>query len=270
MAVSFERVGKSDFFLKIRELRMLHLVSRAIVPAIAAIAFVSAPGLSQAAPLNAADIVTNWTAGNDPIEKGTSGAWSSSGALLTSSSNHRGSIVSDFTAIGDYSFSATANPGDNDTFGMVFGWQDIDNHYRISWSSDYGESGGNPNNINFGQNGFKIIKVANDVRTVLFSAATTYNNSKNYSLTVEGQTGGGFRVIAHNETDNAGVTNQLIADTMFTSGKVGFFHLYQENSNWFDIDFTQGTVSAVPVPFALPLMATGLGLLGFVGRRKAS
>lgn len=248
---------------------MFNLVSRAIVPALAAIALVSAPGISQAAPLNPADIVANWTGGNDPIQKGTTGTWGSSGAFLTSTDNHRGSIVSDFTTIGDYSFSATANPNDNDTFGLVFGWQDIDNHYRISWSSNFGESGGNPNATDFSFNGFKVIKVANDVRTVLYSAATFYNQSKNYSLTVNGQAGGGFSVIAHNETDNAGVINQVFADTMFSSGKVGIFHLYQSSSTWFDIDFS-GSVSAVPVPFALPLMATGLGLLGFVGRRKVS
>lgn len=230
-----------------------------------------AGGAVHAASISTTDILSNWTAGNDAISGGTDGSWVNSGGNLSGTGNHRGSIISDFTAALDYSFSATSNPGDNDTFSVLFGWTDANNHYRVSWSDDYGESGTEPNTVSFGQAGFRVVKVSSGINTLLYSSGTDYTSANNYSIKVQATSGGGFGVIGRNETTNTVLENQSFTDSTFTSGKVGFNHLYMSNSTWFDVDFTQGTTvppSAVPLPASLPLLAFGFGAIGLMARRK--
>lgn len=246
--------------------RVLHPVISSLLAATAVMAL---SGAATAAPLANADILADWGTGPDPLTRATEGVWTlDGGGNLTGTANHRGVIVSDFTAVGTFRFFAEHNPGDNDSFGMVFGWTDIDNHYRVSWSDDYGESSANPFSLANGRPGFRVIKMVGGTRTVLYTSGTDYSASNNYSLEINGLAGG-FSVTARNETISAVLENEIINDSTFASGKVGLFHTYQQSSDWYDVDFTQGQVTPqVPLPAALPLLGAGLGLLAFAGRRR--
>jgi hypothetical protein len=53
--------------------------------------------------------------------------------------NTSGTLVSDFQISGDFLFNGFVTPttvdyDDNDIIGLVFGWQDEKNHYRLGWT----------------------------------------------------------------------------------------------------------------------------------------
>jgi len=218
------------------------------------------------------DVFNDWTHGASPVDHGTTGAWFVSGTTIQGSSNHRGSLVSDFSASGNSTFKVDTRARDNDTFGLMWGVQDLANHYRFSWAQNYGETGvGTPTQVGFDgpYDGFKIIKEVAGTSSLLFSSNTEYVQGHNYTLSVTG-TNTGFDVLVQNITTAATVFNVSIADTSFTSGGVGIHEMYQGSSNvWSNFDFTAGDNSnAVPEPTSIAMwgLVGGLGLV--IARRR--
>jgi len=215
------------------------------------------PMTASATLISSADVINDWTSGGSAIDGVTNGVWQQSGISVVGTGNHVGSLVSDFSTSGNFSFSLDTRARDDDLFGLMWGVQDLSNHYRFSWGlqrHDSGTSGWN------GGGGFRIFKEVGGATTQLFSSNSTYVIGQNYNLNVTG-TGSGFNVMITNTTTNSSIFNQSIADTTFTSGKVGIHEWYQGGSNvWSNFDIT-----TVPEPSTLAIF--GLGLMGLASRR---
>src|SRR5581483_3577721 len=72
-------------------------------------------------------------------------------------------LVSDFTQSGDFTFSARVQSlyTDDDIFGLVFGYQDPNNHYRLSWDGGGFEEADN-------HYGLHLIRELNGTATTLY------------------------------------------------------------------------------------------------------
>ena len=208
------------------------------------------------------DVFNDWTHGGSPVSGGTNGNWFVSGNTIQGTSNHVGSLVSDFTANSNFSFSVDSLARDNDTFGLMWGVQDLANHYRLSWARDYGENGSGSAGHGGGNVGFKILKEVGGSTSVLYSSSTQYIQHRYYNLSVSG-TATGFDVSIKDLSNNSTIFDLSIGDTMFATGKVGIHELFQGASNeWKNFNFTNGDgFNAVPEPSAIAMW----GLAGAIG-----
>ena len=113
---------------------------------------------AQAVPISSTEIVNNWSSvnlygagGPDLVD------WTAVGDEVTNGpssnvTNTIGGIVSDFETLGDFSFSSDFRmPNNDNVVSFVFGYQDNNNHYRLSWG------GGTQQDVNFG--GLSILRV---------------------------------------------------------------------------------------------------------------
>ena len=216
-----------------------------------------------ASPISSSDVFNNWTKGAGILENGTIGSWVLSGNSITGTGNHRGSLISDVSLNTDFSFSVNSLTRDDDTFGMIWGFQDTNNHYRFTWAKHWGESGvGTSSGGGFGiYDGFKIIKEVNGISSLLYSSDTEYVQNHNYDINVLG-TSNGFELSVKNLTNNTDIFNQSIADTTFQSGKIGIHENYQNNGNaWSNFNVT----TSVPEPASLAIFS--LVIIGLASRR---
>lgn len=92
----------------------------------------------------------------------------------TKLSNSSGALISDFSVDGDFNFSGIFSPtfasngscasentcDDDDILGLVFGWQDASNHYRLGWSQGDGSNSSGLTDIT-GKTGLFLVKEEN-------------------------------------------------------------------------------------------------------------
>jgi len=216
-----------------------------------------------AAQIPVSDVFNNWTNTSDMVGNSNEGAWALNSNSITATGNHRGSLVSDVVLDADFSFSLNSIARDNDSFGMLWGYQDANNHYRFTWAQDWGESGSGTTNGGSGgiYDGFKIIKETNGISSVLFSSDLEYGRNYNYDFSVSG-TSTGFDLSVKNLTTSTSIFNQSIADTTHRGGRVGIHEYYQDSGNaWSNFNVT----ASVPEPSTLAVFA--LGMLGLASRR---
>lgn len=228
------------------------------------IVFLSFCQAALATPISTSDVITNWTSDGTPQGTSALGNWTISSGDIVATGNHSGSLTSDVSANSDFSFSVNSLARDNDTFGLVWGFQDLANHYRFSWSQDWGENG--TGGAGAGLGGFKIIKEVGGNSNLLFSSNTQYVQNQTYDLRVAG-TVAGFTVQVENLSTSTLIFNESITDTTFASGSVGIHEIFQENGNvWsnFDLD----TSTSVPEPSMVAIFASGMLLIGI--RRRMS
>ena len=228
------------------------------------IVFLSFCQAALATPISTSDVITNWTSDVSPIDGQGVGNWTISSGNIVGTGNHVGSLTSDVSANSDFSFSVNSLARDNDTFGLVWGFQDLANHYRFSWAQDWGENG--TGGAAHGLGGFKVIKEVGGISNLLFSSNTQYVQNQTYDLRVAG-TVAGFTVQVENLSTSTLIFSESITDTTFASGSVGIHELYQGASNvWsnFDLD----TSTSVPEPSMVAIFASGMLLIGI--RRRMS
>jgi hypothetical protein len=229
------------------------------------IVFLSFCQAALATPISTSDVITNWTSDVSPVDGVLLGNWTTSSGDIVATSNHAGSLTSDVSANSDFSFSVNSLARDDDTFGLVWGFQDLANHYRFSWAQDWGENG--TGGAGHGVDGFKIIKEVGGISNVLFSSNTEYVQNQTYDLRVDG-TVAGFTVQVENLSTSTLIFNESITDTTFASGSVGIHELYQENGGNVWSNFDLDTSTSVPEPSMVAIFASGMLLIGI--RRRMS
>jgi uncharacterized protein (TIGR03382 family) len=99
----------------------------------------------------------------------------------TKLSNSSGALISDFSVDGNFNFSGIFSPtfasngscasentcDDDDILGLVFGWQDASNHYRLGWSQGDGSNSSGLKDIT-GKTGLFLVKEENgDSNTIM-------------------------------------------------------------------------------------------------------
>lgn len=205
-----------------------------------------------------------WTLTPDPsFSIGPTGLTSSGGNQAVQNSNSYGTIVSDFSFNGDFNFSGSMTPttasfNDDDLFGLVFGWTDQSNHYRLGW-----EQGGY-NDIS-GASGLYLVKEVAGVSSILFQQESFWTDNQDYdflvgrsgndiSFSVTGLIGGSTNTI-----------QQSFTDTTFMSGNVGFWTASQTARFGGLASAPQAPSSSVPEPSTLAIFA--LGMMGLASRR---
>tara|TARA_R110002124_G_scaffold182144_1_gene349563 strand:- start:7916 stop:8647 length:732 start_codon:yes stop_codon:yes gene_type:complete len=229
-------------------------------------------GLTLLASISAQAVVVDTSLWSTEVSPGRSGGptglTSAGGNQAVQNSNSDGTIVSDFLFNGDFNFSGfmtptTASFNDNDLFGLVFGWQDASNHYRLGW-----EQGGY-NDIS-GASGLFLVKEVAGVSSILFQQETFWADNVEYDFIV-GRSGNDISF-------NLNGLEESFTDTTFMTGKVGFWTESQTArfgglSSTVETPFcvlnpTDPSCVSTDVPVPAPIALIGLGLLGLRLRRQ--
>jgi hypothetical protein len=212
-----------------------------------------------AAPAFATGVDTSlWSVQKSPGYNSTGSNWTSVGGnQAIQNVNSYGTLVSDFTETGDFTFSGTMRPttasfNDNDILGIVFGWQDNQNHYRLGW-----EQGGY--NDASGASGMWLVQEVAGVSTILFQQEIFWADNTDYNF-LAGRSGSDISFSLNG-------VSQSFTNTLFMSGHVGFY-TESQTAIFSGLSSVPQAPGEVPVPAALFMFAPAL--LGFMGlRRKA-
>ena len=205
-----------------------------------------------------------WTLEDSPARGGAQGLTSSGSNQAVQNNNANGSIISNFSLTGDFTFDGILTPttsffDDDDILGVVFGWQDADNHYRLGW-----EQGG-LNDRGIGADGrlvvssgmFLVREVAG-VSTILFQQEIFWQDDVDYNFSV-GRNGDDISF-------SLGGINRSFTDTSFTSGRVGFY-TESQTARFSGLASRPVAPAAVPEPSAIALL--GLAFTFLFLRRRA-
>ena len=180
-------------------------------------------------PLNA------WTVVNQGTEQGPSN-WRVANQELAQTSN----IYSNTPGVAgthiyytggfgwtDYSASTTLRSTDNDVLGLMFRYQDQNNHYRFIMSSE---------------NGFRRLeRVAGGVVTVLATDNVAYTPNKKYYLTVSA-----IGSVLQASVNGAPVFT--VTDSTFPSGTIAAFSSYNAGSYFDNLTVTDRSGETPPTP----------------------
>ena len=170
---------------------------------------------SYATNITASDVQNNWANVGNPRD-GNSGTWSISGSSIVSPDS--GARISDFS-MGDGTFSGTfrTSGNDDDIIGFIFGYQDMNNHYRIGWDS-YDYNGGYAD-IG-GSHGLRIIKEVGGTNNFIYTNSIRWQRNVNYDFSIT-RSGANYQVIINKGATN--ILNYTTNDSQFAIGKVGIY-----------------------------------------------
>lgn len=146
--------------------------------------------------------------------------------------NSSGTLVSDFELFGDFLFTGfvmptTVNYDDNDIIGLVFGWQDAQNHYRLGWSQTQRPNTDDDKAIAdiTGKTGMFLIREVGGVSDTLFNISDLFwQDDVSYNFNISR---------SNNQIDiNFGGTTFSIEDSTFNTGHIGVYTESQTARFW--------------------------------------
>lgn len=203
------------------------------------------------------EMIADWERFESPRSPGTNqDFWVASGSNLVYNSNAGQALVSDFSVDGDFSFSTRiVNSGDNDRYGLVFGFTDSANHYRLSWE------GGGFREIN-DDIGLQLIREVGGTSVSLDTLNVLWANGLEYDLTVS-RTGSQISMQVVQVNNSNVIRDTTVTDTTFLNGKVG---LWNDSQVTIYSNVTLDT-NAVPEPSSLAMVLIGAFGLIFYKRK---
>lgn len=229
----------------------------------AALAFSAA----SAAGAQAASVDTaTWSTVNNIGQSCGAGSWVASGASASHGSNQCTARVSDFSLAGDFGFTGTmrSTGSDDDNMGVVFGYTDNANNFRMGWESRLG-GGGGYGDISGARN-FWIVRESGGVSNALVTTGDRYVKGRTYEFSIM-SVGGDIMYSLYDTVAMSFVVNGTVAAGGSTDGRVG---VYVESQSAVFGDLAAAKKAVVPLPAALPLLVGGLGALGAVARRRGA
>lgn len=187
------------------------------------------------------------------------------------------SLISDLVLTGDSIFSGSfMAPNDNDIIGLLWGYQDKDNHYRLSWGSgrvnrgtlgtgpyerpDLPSGQSYPNEI--GSAGLTITAIVNGQKNFLYSDfKLRWERNQIYDFSINRSQND---LIISIKTSLGTIFSNVFTDNNFLSGKVGFNTAGVEVL-YGKINLTNLTTDKIASSTAIPEPVTLIGTLTAIG-----
>jgi hypothetical protein len=132
----------------------------------------------------------------------------------------------------DYSVTVDARATDDDQMGVLFCFQDDDNHYRLEMSQ-------NNTSTNLADDPVTLYRVVNGNVQQVATAIYGYNQGVDLTISISTTSAGDINVTID---DGSGVVNPfggVVNDTTFTSGSIGLYAEWQSDVFYDDITVIQ-------------------------------
>lgn len=173
--------------------------------------------------------------------------------------NSSGSLVSNFNLLGDFSFTGlmtatTTQYDDNDIMGIVFGWQDEKNHYRLGWTQNKSKPSDDRAIADItGRSGLFLVKESNGRSQTLFNNKDWFwQDNTQYQFKVSRQND---KITFGLGLLNSPLTEFSLLNDMFINGRVGLY-TESQTARFENLRIT-GTVAA-PEPSSFVILLSGL------------
>ncbi|MCB1164381.1 T9SS type A sorting domain-containing protein [bacterium] len=186
------------------------------------------PSDGRATPIPAEDALASWLDDESPARGLQDGVdWTLDGSEIVTTANADGALVSDFSVSGDFEFTvrieAIETPYDDDTVGLLFGYQDSSNHYRLGW-----EAGGSPDGDppaghgGTGARGLWLVVEQAETGTLLYNDPDLFRPQSTPHVFRVGRVGGDVYFTV-TEASGAEVASATVSEASFMMGGVGFY-----------------------------------------------
>lgn len=272
------------------------LIAAAVCKTIVIAAFLGAPSLGYASLITVSTDKWSSVAAPSSGKQSKEDVWIRTEINTpTKSGNSSGALISDFRLTGDFSFSGIFSPtfafnssceenntcNDNDIIGLVFGWQDVDNHYRLGWN----QGGNSVVSDVTGKDGLFLIKeTGGRSNTLVHFDSTFWVDEAVYEFSIS-RTDDSLAIVIEGVTQDflgsqsgtlpersdvttfsrasADVIEFSVTDSTFTSGNLGVYT--ESQTGFFNSLAVQGTVDV-----SAPVFSVGFILLGLLSMRRKS
>jgi uncharacterized repeat protein (TIGR02543 family) len=219
------------------------------------------------------------------------GAWTEQSNIYTDSSTASSSatavmVVNDAVTSDIFTYSGRLTAGDDDGFGLIFGYQDAVSFYRVTFSRQSNAARGSGQ---FPGVGWKVDRKVDDVTTTLFGSGTAagailFTNRANvpFDVTITVEAGNLFSLTVVEDPAGAPVTHPLVVSQPLpgsAAGQVGIYSWgmngsYPDSFRISNLSLSpESLVNNPPNPLpdwasVLPPRANGTADLGTTGNRQ--